>query len=78
MDKSLNLQLDYLLIFVTMKKEGKFHAMKLFCSERKFGDDCFKPQAFFATSGAASCGIDNENIYGVFRAEIPPSCEDMT
>ena len=51
--------------------------MKLFC---KASTDAalFNPQVLFATSGAANCGIDNENTYAVFRAEIPPSCEDMT
>ena len=64
-----------------MKKEEKFHAMKLFCAERKkYGDYDeyeFNPQMLFATSGAANCGIDNSNIYCVFRGEIPPSCEYM-
>ena len=37
----------------------------------------FNPQVLFATSGAVNYGIDNSNIYCVFRGEIPPSCEDM-
>ena len=82
LDKSTTFQSDYLKIVGTMKKEEKFHAMKLFCSKRPTGcdlvrDEIFNPQVLFATSGAANCGIDNENIYCVFRAEIPPSCEDM-
>ena len=31
--------------------------------------------SFFATSGAANTGIDNPDIYGVLRAEMPPSLE---
>ena len=60
-----------------MKKEEKFHSMKLFCKDRHVGDKGFNPQVLFATSGAANCGIDNHSIYCVFRGEIPPSCEDM-
>ena len=60
-----------------MKKEEKFHAMKLFFSEQKINDDSFNPQVLFATSGAANCGIGNKNIYCVFRGNIPPSCGDM-
>ena len=30
-----------------------------------------------ATSGAANCGTNNDNIYCGFRGDIPPSCEDM-
>ena len=82
LDKLTTFQSDYLKIVGTMKKEEKFYAMKLFCSKRPTGcdlvrDEIFNPQVLFATSGAANCGIDNENIYCVFRAEIPPSCEDM-
>ena len=81
LDKSLSLlPSDYLKIVGTMKKEEKFHSMKLFCRDKKIGEEgeeVFNPQVLFATSGAANCGIDNENIYCVFRGEIPPSCEDM-
>lgn len=77
-DKSENLSSDYLKIVGTMKKEENFHAMKLFCKSSIGVSDAFNPQVLFATSGAANCGIDNENIYSVFREEIPPSCEDMT
>ena len=61
-----------------MKKEEKCHAMKLFCKSSTGISDAFNPQVLFATSGAANCGIYNENIYSVFRVEVPPSCEDMT
>ena len=81
LDKTTSFQSDYLKIVGTMKKEEKFHAMKLFCAqqERAQKDDEmeFNPQVLFATSGAANCGIDNSNIYCVFRGEMPPSCEDM-
>ena len=77
LDKSEDITSDYLKIVGTMKKEEKFHAMKLFCKPSTDAAP-FNPQVLFATSGAANCGIDNENIYAVFRAEIPPSCEDMT
>ena len=30
----------------------------------------------FETSGAANAGIDNPNIYGVLRSEMPPSLEE--
>ena len=60
-----------------MKKEEKFHAMKLFCIEHKDEDGSFNPQVLLAISGAANCVIDNDNIYCVFRGEIPSSCEDM-
>ena len=76
LDKSPNQSSDYLKIVGTMEKEEKFHAMKLFCKEYNV-DDGFNPQVMFATSGAANCGIDNPNIYSVFRGEVPPSCEDM-
>ena len=50
-----------------MKKEEKFHAMKLFCSEQQAGGELanaesFNPQGFFATSGAANCGIDKSYL----------------
>ena len=45
-----------------MKKEENFHAIKLFCMEHKDKDDNFNPQVLLATSGAANCGIDNDNI----------------
>ena len=77
LDKSLDFQSDFLKIVGTMKKEEKFHAMKLFCIEHKNDKDSFNPQVLLATSGAANCGIDNKNIYCVFHGEIPPSCEDM-
>ena len=60
-----------------MKKEEKFHAMKLLFMEDKDEDNRFNLHVLLATSGAANCGIDNDNIFCVFRAEIPPSCEDM-
>ena len=31
----------------------------------------------FAVSGAANCGIDIDCVYGVFRAKISSSCEDI-
>ena len=61
-----------------MKKEEKFHAMKLLCKSSIISSDDFNPQVLFATSGSANCRINIENMYGVFRVEIPPSCEDMT
>ena len=39
-------------------------------------EDRFNPQVLFETSGAANAGIDNPNIYGVLRSEMPPSLED--
>ena len=51
-----------------MKKEEKFHAMKLFCRDRqmhKDAEDLFNRQVLFATSGAANYGIDSNNIYCV-------------
>ena len=30
-----------------------------------------------ATSGAANTGIDNANVYGIFRFDFPPSVEDI-
>ena len=78
LDKSEDVSSDYLKIVGTMNKEEKFHAMKLFCKSRIINSNDFNPQMLFATSGAEIFGIDNENIYGVFRAEIPPSCEDTT
>ena len=77
LDKTLDIKSDFLKIIGTMKKEEKFHAMKLFCMEHNDDDDAFNPQVLLATSGAANCGIDNDNIYCVFRGEVPPSCEDM-
>ena len=50
--------------------------MQLFCKEHRV-EDVFNPQVLFATSGAANCGINNPNIYSVFRGEVPPSCEYM-
>ena len=41
------------------------------------GDDEFNPQVLLATSGAANAGIDNPQVYGVFRAETPLSIEDF-
>ena len=38
--------------------------------------DTFNPQVLSATSGAANAGIDHPNMYGVIRAEMPPSLED--
>ena len=64
-----------------MKKEEKFHSMKIFCTPRstepKTEAGSFNPQVLFATYGAANCGIDNSKIHGVFCAEVPPSAEDM-
>ena len=40
-----------------MKKEESFHAMKLFCMERKDDDGGFNPQALLVTSGGANCAI---------------------
>lgn len=81
LDKLTSFQSDYLKIVGTMKKEGKFHPMKLFCAERKKSGDYdeyeFKPQVLFATSGAANYGIDKSTIYCVFGGRIPPSCKDM-
>lgn len=51
--------------------------MKLFCKTRTNDTDPFNPQVLFTTSGAANYGIDKKNIYTVFQAERPPSCEDM-
>ena len=78
MDKSKNITLDYFKIVGTMKKEEKFRTMKLFCKSRTNSTIPFNPQVFFSTSDKANYGIDNEKLYGVFRAEIHPSCEDMT
>ena len=39
-------------------------------------DKIFNPQVLFATSGAANTGINNSDIYGVLRAELPPSLKD--
>ena len=39
-------------------------------------EDRFNPQVLFEKSGAANAGIDNPNIYGVLRSEMPPSLED--
>ena len=39
-------------------------------------DKLFNPQVLFATSGAANAGIDNPDIYGVLRVEMPPFLED--
>ena len=72
LDKLINLQPDHLNIIGTMKKEEKFHVMKLFCSEQKVDDDSFNSQVLFAASDAANCRIDNKHIYCVFRGEIPP------
>ena len=64
-----------------MKKEEKFHSMKIFCTststEPKTEAGSFNPQVLFASSGAANCGIYNSNIHGVFCAEVPPSIKNM-
>jgi len=66
-----------------MKKEEKFQVTQLFCGEAESvknntGEevDTFNPQLLFPTSGVANAGIDAPNIYGVFRAEMPPSLGD--
>ena len=73
MDKTLDFQSDFSKIVGTMKKEEKFHAMKLFCAQQKIaGKDNeleFNPQVLFATFGAKNLGIDNSNIYCVFRGK---------
>ena len=86
LDRSTH-QSDYLKLTGTMKKEEKFHVTQLFCKAKGIDDvetegdgednnQSFNPQVLFATSGAANAGIDNPDIYGVLRAEIPPSLED--
>ena len=77
LDRLDNVSSDYLKITGTVKRQQKFHVMKLFCGVRKIRPDVFNCQVLFATSGAANCGIDNNQIYGVFGLEVPPSCEDM-
>ena len=62
LDKTVDLQSDFLKIVGTMKKEEKFHAMNLFCMEHTEEDDTFNPHVLLATSGAVNCGIDNQNI----------------
>ena len=42
----------------------------------EYDNQVFNPQVLFATSGAANAGIDNPDMYGVLRAEMPPSLED--
>lgn len=78
LDKSTAFYSDCLKIVGTIKKEEKFHAIKLFCSKQQTNsdlasDEIFNLQLLFATSGAANCGVDNENIYSMFRGEMPPS-----
>ena len=52
-----------------MKKEEKFHLMKIL---RASGNEKINSQVLFAISGTANCGIYNGKICCVFRAEIPP------
>lgn len=66
-DTSVDFDSDFIKIFGTMKKEEKFHAIKLFCKEHTGGDNRFNPQVLLATSGAANCGIDNNSMYCVLE-----------
>ena len=72
------LQPDYLKLDGPMKKkEQQFYLTKFFCKIKHDtpSGDAFNPWVLFTTSGAANVG-NNSQIYGVFRAEIPPSIED--
>ena len=53
-----------------MKKEEKFHAMKLFCKPHNGDDVGDNPQVLLATAGAANCGIDNDRIYYVLEVKF--------
>ena len=40
-------------------------------------DRPFNPQEMLATSSATNVGIDNNDAYGFFRFDFPPSIEDF-
>ena len=80
LDKS-SIRSDYLKITGPMKREVTFHVTQIFCKVKidsdVDSDNVFNPQVLFSTSGASNTGIDNTQIYGVFRAEMPPAVEDF-
>lgn len=55
---------------VEMESEG------VTMSDIEDDDELFNPRVLFATSDGANAGIDNLDICGVLRVEIPPSLED--
>ena len=62
----------------TINKEEKFHAMKLCFSDSNINIYApFNPHILFATLGVAKYGIENHNLYDVFRAKFPPYCDDI-
>ena len=79
LDKS-TLRSNYLQITGPIKKEEKFHVTQLFFKVKLDNDTdhdkIFNPQVLFATAGATNDGIDNAQIYGVFRAEVSLYVED--
>jgi ATP-dependent helicase YprA (DUF1998 family) len=68
-------------------KEQKFHHINLFAATNipnlpllETSNDAtqpFNPQLLTATSGAANAGLDSQDVYGVGRAEFPPTLVDV-
>jgi hypothetical protein len=68
-------------------KEQKFHHINLFAAKNlpnlpllETSNDVtqpFNPQILTATSGAANSGLDSEDVFGVGRAEFPPTLVDV-
>jgi superfamily II DNA helicase RecQ len=68
-------------------KEQKFHHINLFAATNlpnlplletsKDITQPFNPQILTATSGAANAGLNSEDVFGVGRAEFPPTLVDV-
>ena len=78
---------DIVSVTGAQMKEQKFHHINLFAATNlpnlplfETSNDVtqpFNPQILTATSGAANAGLDSPDVYGVGRAEFPPTLVDV-
>jgi hypothetical protein len=78
---------DVLSVTGAQMKEQTFHHINLFAAMNlpnspglETSNDVtqpFNPQILTATSGAANAGLDSEDVFGVGRAEFPPTLVDV-
>jgi hypothetical protein len=78
---------DVVSVTGAQMKEHKFHHINLFAATNlpnlpglETSNDVTQPfnsQILTATSGAANAGLDSEDVFGVGRAEFPPTLVDV-
>jgi hypothetical protein len=88
LDMNPDIKADVVPLTGSYLKEQKMWHILQFCKDNRNNsaviDSCeetnrpFNPQLLTATSGAGNAGIDNDDIMGVGRGEVPPDPQDAS